>query len=122
MTYCQYFDSSGSETGDLRGFSAKFENADTGSVEVFEFGSLVATGTGNTVDCETVTIPTTVSQYNVRVTANGIGGFIFKDADGNTYAPCTGGCEADLAYEEYQDLMGPIIGFHVYTYAQSDDW
>ena len=51
MYYCEHINSDGTQSGTLRGFTATFENPDTSSKEVFEFGSLVATASDVTVNC-----------------------------------------------------------------------
>ena len=78
-------------------------------------------GDSTDIICYTVPISTTVNQYNVRQKDLGIGGFTFKDVDGNIYSPCTDGCPDSLAYTDYQQLLGPIIGFRALINTPNDN-
>ena len=37
------------------------------------------------------------------------------DTDGEEYEACINGCSGWMVYNDYQQLPGPILGFHVYA-------
>jgi hypothetical protein len=90
--YCEHLDDIGANSGLVRGFRATFTNQATGSTDVYEYGTLVATHSDVSVECFTTSISTIVTHYKVRIDSYGIGGFIFKDASNTVYVACTGDC------------------------------
>jgi hypothetical protein len=105
----------------MRGWTATFTNPLTKETETFKYGlTEPSEGSVKEVECRTVDIPGLVNQYNVKEVGGGIGGFIFKDADDNVSVPCTHDCASNLAFDDFQQLPGPIIGFRVQGYDKSE--
>jgi hypothetical protein len=116
--YCDI--NTGTDWQVIRGFKATFTNPHTGFSEIYQYGDLDTPTFYWIVDCYTVAISTTVVEYNVQLDDEGITGFSFRDVSGNVYAPCVRDNTCDTVYTDYQQLSGPIQGFHVHTRDKSD--